>query len=140
MAKRGKKSAASLAVVPVVPGKRPEPPAELTEAQAEVWRAVVQTKPADWFTDDSHPLLVAYCKHVVTARQLGAAIDAFNTALLTDDEHVKRYDKLLAMRERETRAITALARSMRLTQQARYDAKRANTAASQTQARKPWEA
>ena len=140
MAKRGKKSAASLAVVQVLPGQRPEPPAELTEAQASVWRAVVQTKPADWFTDDTFPLLAAYCRHVVAARALSEAVDRFDMSLLADEEHIKHYDKLLAMRERETRAVLALARSMRLTQQSRYDAKRASTAATQTQARKPWEA
>lgn len=139
MAKRGRQSAASLSVVQAVPGQRPVAPKELDREQKAVWEAVVQTKPADWFTDDTLPLLVAYCKHVVTARKLGGVIDKFDVGLLEDPEHVKRYDKLLAMRERETRAVTALARSMRLTQQSRYDAKRANTEAGSTRARKPWQ-
>lgn len=139
MTKRGRRSAASLSVVQTLPGQRPEPPRELTREQKAIWRAVVQTKPADWFTDDSHPLLVAYCRHITTARDLGATIDGFDLALLAEDEHLKRYDRLLAMRERETRAITALARSMRLTQQARYDTKSANTAAKSAPASRPWE-
>src|SRR5918997_294465 len=59
---------------------------------------------------------------------------------LSTGEGLRRYGRLLAMRERETRAITALARSMRLTQQARYDARTANTAANRAGgAPRPWE-
>lgn len=140
MAQRGRKSAASLAVVTTLPGQRAEPPRELTKAQAEVWRAVVSTKPADWFTEDTHPLLMAYCRHVVTATVLARQIDGFNPDWLADEDGLKRYEKLLAMRERETRAMTALARSMRLTQQSRYKAETAATKASSVgSGRKPWE-
>lgn len=140
MAQRGRKSAASLAVVTSLPGQRHEPPGELTDDQAAIWRSVVATKPTDWFGEDTHPLLSAYCRHIVAAQVLAEAIDTFNPAWLADEEGLKRYDRLLAMRERETRATTALARSMRLTQQSRYDHKTANTAANGSSgARKPWE-
>jgi hypothetical protein len=140
MADRGRKSAASLAVVAAMPGLRPEPPAELTPEQADVWRAVAATKPADWFGADTHPLLAGYCRHVAAARVLAGAIDAFAAPDLSTGEGLRRYGRLLAMRERETRAITALARSMRLTQQARYDARTANTAANRAGgAPRPWE-
>ena len=49
MAQRGRKSAVALATVAVIPGQRPAPPAELTEEQAEEWRAIVATKPPEWF-------------------------------------------------------------------------------------------
>lgn len=140
MAQRGRKSAAALSVVSSIPGSRPEPPAELTEEQAEVWRSVVQTKPAEWFTDDSHPLLVAYCKHVTTARVLSQQIDRFEPEWLKEDDGPDRYKRLLDMREKETRAVTSLARSMRLTQQSRYDTSKAGRhAAKETAAKKPWQ-
>lgn len=139
MARRGRKSAASLAVVTPLPGQRPEPPRELTKAQAAVWRAVVATKPADWFTEDTHPLLVKYCKHITTSCVLDQQIDEFPAHLLADEDGLKRYEALLRMRERETRAMTALARSMRLTQQSRYKAETAATKAGGVSSRKPWE-
>ena len=53
-------------------------------------------------------------------------------------------DKLLAMRERETRAMSALARAMRLTHQSRIKAQTAHTAHARMNggtagALKPWE-
>lgn len=139
-AKRGRKSAASLAVVTPIPGQRHAPPDELTDEQADIWRAVVATKPATWFTEDTHPLLMGYCRHVVAGRSLARMIDAFDMALAETEDGLKRYEKLLQMRERESRAMTALARSMRLTQQAQLKAETAATrAASVGGARKPWE-
>src|SRR5690349_15437450 len=127
MAQRGRKSAASLSlgVVTGLPGQRPQPPDELTDEQADLWRAVVTTKPADWFQPDTHPLLSQYVRHVTAARVLATQIDGMDPACLADQEHLQRYEKLLAMRERESRAINALARGMRLTQQSRYDAAKA---------------
>ena len=139
MAQRGRKSAGSLAVVSALPGQRCAPPAELTEAQAEIWRAVVATKPADWFTEDSHPLLASFCRHVVSARMLSAAVDDAGSADLADGDELKRMERLLKMRDRETKAVNALARAMRLTQQSRYDHKSSHTAASAAAGRKPWE-
>ena len=98
------------------------------------------TKPAEWRGADTHPLLAAYRRHAAAGRVLGARIDAFAASDLSSGDGLRRYGRLLAMRERETRAMTALARSMRLTQQARYDARTANTAASRAGgASRPWE-
>jgi len=48
------------------------------------------------------------------------------------------FDKLTKVHERESRAVTALARSLRLTHQSRYDEKTANTAAKNAPVIKPW--
>ena len=55
MRQRGRKSAESLVVVPAVLLQRPDPPAELSIEQAEVWRAYVADMPADWFTPKTWP-------------------------------------------------------------------------------------
>src|SRR4051812_44557753 len=123
---RGRKSAASLAVVTSLPGQRPEPPAELTAEQAEEWRAVGATRRADWFSGNNQELLVAYCRHIVLTRRVSEQIDRFDPAWMADDDGLKRFDKLGAMLERHTRTIASLATRMRLTQQSRYDAKTAN--------------
>src|SRR6516225_9042817 len=44
-----RKSAASLAVVPRVPGRgRPEPPADLDSIEQRIWREVVDALPGHW--------------------------------------------------------------------------------------------
>jgi hypothetical protein len=139
MRQNGRKSAASLAVVSTILGNRPSPPACLTLSQAALWRAVVGTKPADWFTADSHPLLVAYCRHVATADMLADVINAVDPAYLTDDAELARLDKLLLLRDRETKAIRGLATVMRLSQQSRLKAETAYTMAAKAgDADKPW--
>lgn len=138
---RGRKSAAALAVVTSLPGQRPEPPEELTEDQAEEWRAIVGRMPAEWFTRETHGFLVAYCRHVITARRVTAQIEAFSPEWLATDEGLDRFDKLTKVREREQRAMAALGRAMRITHQSKYDLKVAGTKARDAGTiRKPWEA
>lgn len=137
MAKRGRKSAASLAIVSkeslieAIP--RPDAPYDLTDEQADEWRAVTNRLPADWFPRETWPLLSQYCRHVVNARRVSQLVGQAEQRKKLD---IGEYDKLLAMQEREGRAICALARAMRLTQQTSYDKSKKKP----LQVRKPWEA
>lgn len=144
MKQRGRKSAAALAVV-VTPlqAMRPPPPAELTEEQGEEWRSVVSRMPADWFTREHFAMLSSYCRHVCRERSLSKLIDEFQMEWCRKAGGSERLDKLLAMAERETRSVLALARSMRLTHQSKY---KSETAATRTRpgcisadGRMPWE-
>lgn len=140
MKQRGRKSEASLEMVASVePIPRMPPPAQLSEFEAEVWVQITATKPADWFNADTIPLLVSYCKHISHAAVLDDQISAFDPQWMEEADGLKRYRTLLDMREKESRAMTALARSMRLTQQSRYSAPTAETAARKTAAKKPWQ-
>lgn len=135
MGARGRKSGASLAVVG--PGgletiRRPEPPAELTDEQADEWQAVVNSLPADWCPRWSWSVLAQHCRHVVAARRVAQLIAALEAR---DDFDTEEYDRLLRMQERESRAVTATARTMRITQQATYDPKRKKPKAT----KRPWE-
>ena len=98
-------------------GKRmpPSAPAELSDAQAQIWRDVVGSLPGGWISRAVHPVLVAYCRHVCRARLLEQQIAMFEMTLTKAQG---RLDRLLAMAERETRAVTACARALRLTPQA----------------------
>ena len=148
MQQRGRKSAASKTLksvnvedsVTAIP-RSATPPADFTEFEASIWTQVVNTKPADWFGTDTHPLLIAYCKHVATAAVLDRKIAEFEPEWMDSDAGLARYDKLLSAREKQSRAIMALARSMRLTQQSQYDHKTANTAnkKSGNGSKTPWE-
>jgi hypothetical protein len=136
-----RKSAAALSVVTPISEHRPPPPPDLTAAQADEWRAVVRRMPSGWFTRETHQLLAAYCRHVAAAQTLSAEIDRFQPAWLTDSVGSEHFGRLLALRERETRAMSSLATRMRLTQGSRYRADKTATATAKNFERglAPWE-
>jgi hypothetical protein len=135
--KRGRNSGASLETVLSVTGKpaRPAAPDCLTTDQAAVWQNVVKSMPADWFGAETHPLLQQFCRHVVTAREVDRLISEHAAGELD----LNLYNRLLIMRARESAALTALARTMRMTQQARIDPKTAGRRISgMPRANLPW--
>jgi hypothetical protein len=133
MGVRGRKSGASLSVsVTNLPGQRPEPPKELTAEQADEWRAVVARMPADWFTRETYPLLVQFCRHVCRSREVEAVLAGFDMR-----SDVEGFDRLTKIAEREGRAVSSLATRMRLTQHSRYSDKGAHGAAARAGADAP---
>jgi hypothetical protein len=96
----------------VLGNERPAPPDELTEEEAEEWRAIASRMPHDWWTRENFPLLCEYCRHIVRARDLAKDITAFKRfppeVRLTSDG-IQRYDMLLRMADRERAAIVQLA-------------------------------
>ena len=114
MAQRGRKSAGDLAAVSSIP-ERPKPPRELTRDQNKVWLRVVSALPIDWFGSETHDTLKQFCVHVVDAEKIRKWIDDLDA-----EATYKDFDNLLKMQERESRAMNALARSMRMTQQSTY--------------------
>jgi hypothetical protein len=139
MDQRGRKSVSSMSIAsPVQEIRRHAPPEGLSDLETEIWVMVVDALPADWFGRDQLPLLLAYCKHAARAQLLDQEIDEFDPKWLKDDDGLKRYDKLLGMRERETRQITTLARSMRITQQSRTHKDKAGSMARKGGGGKPW--
>lgn len=144
MAQRGRKSAASLAVAtqvaPVVSQSRVAPSVHLSTAEQMVWARLVNDHPAAAFTETHRDLLDLYCQHVTQAQVLADEIQSFDRAWLADDDGLKRYDRLLAMREREVRSASSLATRLRITRQATADPKTVGRANSNMgRSRKPWE-
>jgi len=136
MRKRGRKSSAELSVMAVsIEARRPSPPAQLTEQQAQVWQDIVDTQPGGWFRPAEEPLLVAFCRHVVAANLISEMVDAF----ARKEGDVNDLDRLLRMRERETRAISSLATRMRFTQQSRMHPRTAGRAELGSHGAKLWE-
>ena len=129
MGARGRKPAAELSVVAKIePSERPSPPSDLTKEQSAEWMRVVNRLPADWFPEETHAMLAQYCRHFSASRQLALMVAEMQSRPVgteSDDlgEYfsLDEYDKLLKMQERESRAMTALARSLRFTLQASYD-------------------
>lgn len=144
MAQRGRKSAASVAVVaqvgPVVSEKRLLPSLHLSDAEQTVWARLVNDHPSSAFTETHRDLIELYCQHIVQAQLLADEIQNFDRVWLADDDGLKRYDRMLAMREREVRSASSLATRLRITRQATTDPKtvgRANAGAARS--KKPWE-
>lgn len=139
MGKRGPKSQAELSVVAGFGAVRPAPPAHLTAPQADVWRSIVDRMPAEWFTPETRPVLVALCRHVVQADVIARQLEGMAEEWLTSEDGLRRYDRLAAMLDREGRAVANLSTRLRLTPQSRYRPKTAGTAADAAGAlKKPW--
>ena len=143
MAQRGRKSAASIVTAtaaPVAAEQRLAAPLHLSDGERTVWTEVVNDQPASAFTATHAPLLEMYCRHVTNARVLAEEILNFERAWLADDDGLKRYDRLLAMSERESRAASSLATRLRITRQAvEHPTTVGRSLTNQKKARKPWE-
>ncbi len=135
----GRKSAAALSVVVGSIDGRPSAPADLTKDQCLVWDRTVANEGADTFkTAALQQLLREYCRHVVSARKLAGMIEAMEAVNVND---LDDYDKLLRMRDRETKALADKATKLRLTNQSRYTPQAAATAAKRGAGTdmKPWQ-
>ncbi|QIG93486.1 hypothetical protein [Bradyrhizobium sp. 6(2017)] len=113
--------------------QRPDAPYELTDEEADEWRAVVGAMPADHFMRGNFALLSQYCRHVIAARRVAQLI---GQVLEQGDFDRKEFGALLQLQVTETAAITRLLRSMRLTQQSVL---RAETKHPRGPARRPWD-
>jgi hypothetical protein len=142
MKQRGKQSIAStevLAFAPIGTAQRLEAPAYISDAERAVWVELVNDQPASAFTPTHGPLLEQYCRHVVQSRVLADEILNFDRAWLAGDDGLRRYDRLLAMAEREGRAASSLATRLRITRQAIDQQTVARALVNKPKSRKPWE-
>jgi len=131
MGTRGRKSVASMTTAPAVAflPQRPDPPADLSAAEAVEWREIVHRLPADWFPRETHGLLAAYCRHIVSARRVASLIEA------ADDDDVPALARLLRMQAAQSMAIATLSAKMRLAQSAAVDRRKTRGPT----APRPWE-
>jgi hypothetical protein len=143
MGTRGRKSGEEITsgALTLFETRRPGPPQGLSEAERTVWRDTVGCMQAGWFARSQYPILTAYCRHAVRADMLAVQIEAFQAEWLHVEGGLARLDKIMAMAERETRVITACARSMRLTHQAQIRPQSAGSAAARQppDGKRPWD-
>jgi hypothetical protein len=142
MGTRGRKSSAELATKPplaILSERRPSPPADLTEAEGAVWSDTAGCMPAGWISKAQMPLLTAYCRHVVRASFLAEQIAKFKPEWLKEPGGLERLDKFLQMADRETKALNACARSLRLTHQSQYTARTGARMAAKGAEPRPWD-
>ena len=142
MIKRGRKSQSEIVSQKanvLISNQRLPAPAHMTDAEMAVWQEVVNDQPASVFTPTHAPILEMYCRHVVNGRVLADEILNFDRSWLADDDGLKRYDRLLSMAERESRAAGAAARSLRITRQSLHPETASNQAKGSSRGKKPWE-
>jgi hypothetical protein len=113
----------------------------LQAPEVQIWGAIVSSLPGGWFTRANEPLLAAYCRHVATSDRLAKLVEKAVTS--QEPDNLKLWDKLLGMRDRESKAALSLARAMRLTQQAQMHPRTAGRAIPDSGPklwdRKPWD-
>ncbi|HEV8077334.1 MAG TPA: hypothetical protein VGP45_03010 [Marinobacter sp.] len=113
MALRGPKSAAAaLTTVAIAP--RLKVPDSLPASQQEALRVLIDTKPAAFFNRSDLPLLTQLARHMDRADRFESEVQ------LLDPEDLEGLKWLATQADRETKAILAIMRSLRLTPQSRY--------------------
>jgi hypothetical protein len=118
-----------LAVVPIdIMLQRPDPPATLSEEEAEIWREIVAKVKPGWFYASEH-LLVLYVRTLGHERGLAEALRKFQVGS-------PHYEKLIRLQRSMTLVASRLAAQLRLTPRSTVD-RYAVKAVPQT--RKPWE-
>ena len=132
-------STASLSVVPIGVLTRLAPPTDLTHAQAVLWQTVVDSKPVEWFGEDSAPLLKEYVRAAAMCDVLEMQVQAA-IAGSEGPETTGMIRSYLDMRDKEAKRVLSVATKLRLTQQSRYTPQAAATANKKVGAgSKPWQ-
>ena len=141
MGARGRKSSKELSTISaggLEVHRRPEPPEHMGEDAVKVWRAVVNSLPADWFTPGTRPLLEALCGLTISQRLTLRAVQKVERD--GEDFDGASWVNLLRQLGEISGRIATLATRLRLTPQSRYGARGADTAArSVGEGPKPWE-
>lgn len=132
MSERGKKSAASLQVVALTGMRRLKMPADLPPGQRAMLQALIDSKPADFFSVADLPLLILLGRHNERADLLEAEMQALKPGDLAGLKW------LSPLCERETKTVISILRTLRLTPQARYRPDNARLHAK-SGAPRPWE-
>lgn len=110
--------------------RRPPPPDGMTDAQARLWRDITETEAGHMFDSAARRhLLRLYCEHATFRASLQSLIDRSPIEAICGDDTAKNFEAMLRARDRETKQLVSLATRMRLTNQSRYTAAAAGSAA-----------
>jgi hypothetical protein len=127
-----RKSVDALSIVPRLPADRVAPPPGLSRKERELWRRIVDSKPAEWFDSGSAPLLREYVRSVAVCDALAGMVAGAMKGPAAD------LKAALDLRDKEARRLASLATKLRLTQQSRYTPLSASTANRKASGARPW--
>ena len=134
---RGRKSAASLSVVPLVPGQgRPEPPANLDALERQIWRDVVDALPAHWRDFAGQLLLRRLVAQAAIAERREARLRQLRAQ---DQDSGKDADALAALHGVSSKTVAYLLGQLRATPRSRMVSRAAGPQFEQAPKSRPWE-
>ena len=134
---RGRKSGASLVVVPLVPGQgRAEPPAELDTLEQRVWREVIAALPAHWVDPAGQLILRRLVAQVAVSERWEARLRQLRTE---DRDAGEEVAKLVAMHGAAAKTIAHLLGQLRATPRSRMVSRAAGPQIARTSSLRPWE-
>lgn len=149
--KRGRKSGGDLRVIAFDPAPRPPVPPGFDAEEAECWRKLTGSQPADRLLPEFLPLLEMMVHHIVAGRRISQMIAEIEASMAREEAEepgpeprvrviltaTATLDRLFRMRDRENRAASSLATRYRLTPQTVFD--RTKPKGMPSGARVPWE-
>ena len=134
---RGRKSGASLSVVPLVPGQgRPEPPASLDSLEKQIWRDVVDALPAHWLDPASQLILRRLVAQAAISERREARLRQLRAQ---DQDGGEEADALAALHGVSAKTVAYLLGQLRATPRSRIVPRAAGPQFEQAPKLRPWE-
>ena len=109
-------------------------PDYLTDPQKDIWAQTVEARPADYFGEDSLPLLAEYCRAAAMCDALAMQVEAAMAG-----GEVQDLKTVLQLRDMEARRLTSIGTKLRITNQSRYTPMAAKTASKGGGGGKVWQ-
>jgi hypothetical protein len=132
-----RKSAASLAVVPRVPGRgRPEPPADLDLIEQRIWREVVDALPGHWLDSAGQLVLRRLAAHAAVSERQEVRLRQLRAQ---DQDWSEDADALVAIHGVTAKTVAYLLTQLRATPRSQLRSRAAGSLMEQVPQLRPWE-
>jgi hypothetical protein len=134
---RGRKSAASLSVVPLIPGQgRPEPPASLDALEKQIWSDVVDALPDHWLDLAGQLVLRRLVAQAAIAERREVRLRQLRAQERDGGEDA---DALAALHGVSAKTVAYLLSQLRATPRSRMMSRAAGPQFEQSPKARPWE-
>jgi hypothetical protein len=134
---RGRKSAALLSVLPVVPGQgRPKPPASLDSLERRIWRDVVDALPAHWLDLAGQLVLRRLVAQAAISERREARLRQLRAR---EEDGSEGADALAAQHGVSSKTVAYLLGQLRATPRSRIESRAAGPQLEQAAKSRPWE-
>jgi len=128
-----RRSAAAADFMPLtVEHDRPEPPPDMPDAQAVIWRKTVESMRATWFTPETHDLLRRYCFAMSEAARIESELARIGPGMPSYDRLAVRYSEM-------SKLALSYGRALRLTPKANKETKADGRDPRRSNYPKPWD-
>ena len=132
-----RKSAASLAVVPRVPGRgRPEPPADLDLIEQRIWREVVDALPGHWLDSAGQLVLRRVAAQAAVSERQELRLRQLRAESRDDTEAAA---EIAAVHGVVAKNVAYLLAQLRATPRSRLRSRAAGSKVEQARGWRPWE-